>query len=263
KKIDPIFINNKACKYAHIKKLLFFLFFLEIRMAQSNTDIAYCEQIRNVIEKNYPNLYEVWKEAPKGTLAALNAKGAIEAYEVNKEFKMPYHEGSDNIQAGKEYKQALINYLKLVNTDVRLEKAREILADEIWKRHYERYPTWPKPGGNQKDTVAIDRKDSYEYKKEYIVWSCSGTITVEDDRPTTSEYKARFEGKPTLRILMVNRDLLSQFNAMCGNNKQLAIEKAKGYVNKSAITWNDCIKIVLYQQKKVIETSFEIFALEW
>ncbi|ETO13212.1 hypothetical protein RFI_24164 [Reticulomyxa filosa] len=177
KKIDPIFINNKACKYAHMytfslkkeKKFLFFLFFLEIRMAQSNTDITYCGFIREVIEKDYPTLYEVWKEAPEGTLAALNAVGAIKAYKLNRIFNMPYHEGSDNIQAGKEYKQALINYLKLVNTDVRLEKAREILADEIWKRHYERYPTWPKPGGNQKDTVAIDRKDSYEYKEEYIM----------------------------------------------------------------------------------------------
>ncbi|ETO02930.1 hypothetical protein RFI_34481, partial [Reticulomyxa filosa] len=218
--------------------LFLFLFFLEIRMAQSNTDIAHCEPIRKIIETEYPELYEVWKAVPEGTLLALEAVGAIKAYKLNKEFNMPYHVGSDNIQAWKEYKQALIKYLELANSDLLLKKAREILADEIWKRHYERYPKWPKPGGKQTDIVPIDRKDSYECEKKYIIWSCSGSITVEDDRPTVSEYKTRFEGKPTLRLLKTDMNKLKRFNALCASDKDRAIKQAEKCVNKE-ITWND------------------------
>jgi len=199
--------------------------------------LAYCETIRDVVKSSYPAAYEVWKEAPQETISFLKAKGILEAHELDRSFDMPFKEGTDNIQAWQEYKTAIYDYLTLVNDDVRLKRARQDLANEIWVEHYKKFPRWPSSGSQQSDWVSLDRKQKYTDGDWIIFWSAGGSIRVTDDRPSSYTFKARFAGKPTLRVLKVDYKRFAKFNALCAKDKQGAIEHVKKNAT-AALTWD-------------------------
>eukprot|EP01083_Nonionella_stella_P010202 29141_1 len=188
--------------------------------ADNNALIAYCETIQLELKQQYPHAYEVWNKEPQATLSFLKGKGIIEAHKLNREYDMEFKQGNDRIEAWKEYKVAIEHYLTLVNDDVRLKKARETLAHEIWVKHYKRFPCWPAWPFNTKneDVVELDKKDKYVYNnKWFIVWSVGGSITITDHRPYATVYKAKFNGKPTLRVLKVNNKKFNDFNQLWFN----------------------------------------------
>eukprot|EP01084_Bolivina_argentea_P218435 370689_1 len=204
------------------------------------TLIAYCNSIRSVVETTYPSAYNVWIEEPKGTIAYLKAKGIIEAQQLLKEFDMPFKQGVDNIEAWKEYKQAIYEYLTIINSDKRLKTARQVLSQEIWEIHYKRFPCWPKYPSNttNQDVIELNKRDKYIYNnKWFIVWSVGGSITIIDHRPERRIYKAKFNGKPTLRVLKVDNHRLHEFDTLCNKNRPKAIETVTKYI-KAPLTWD-------------------------
>eukprot|EP01083_Nonionella_stella_P197574 726281_1 len=92
---------------------------------ETTTLISYCESIKDVVKNTFPHAYEVWQKQPEGTIAFLKGKGIIETQELLQEFDMPFKEGVDRIEAWKEYKIAIYEYLTKINKDERLQQARE------------------------------------------------------------------------------------------------------------------------------------------
>eukprot|EP01084_Bolivina_argentea_P033958 62811_1 len=100
-------------------------------MAQLSVDdlVANNENLQIAIKQNFPNVYQLMRYNAKGTIALLKANNIIKAYKMTKQFEIS-HTGSDAHKSWQDYKKAILEYLKLVNADVRLQKAREKLTEK-------------------------------------------------------------------------------------------------------------------------------------
>eukprot|EP01084_Bolivina_argentea_P033957 62809_1 len=214
-------------------------------MAQLSVDdlVANNENLQIAIKQNFPNVYQLMRYNAKGTIALLKANNIIKAYKMTKQFEIS-HTGSDAHKSWQDYKKAILDYLKYVNSDVRLEKAREKLTERIHTEHYLKFPVWPSVGSRQSANVNVTEKGGYEYQqgvqKEYVAWACEGDVTVTDIRNSESSYYAEFKGKPTLKIIYVDLIKLKQIEALCLNKMDLAKAKADEKTNM-ALTWDDLI----------------------
>mmetsp|Transcript_57274 Transcript_57274/g.91195 ORF Transcript_57274/g.91195 Transcript_57274/m.91195 type:complete len:202 (-) Transcript_57274:91-696(-) len=197
---------------------------------------AYCESIRDMMKSQYPAACEVWKAAPKGTISFLKSKGILKAQELQRSLEMPYSQGTDK-KGWKEYKTAICDYLTMVcDSDLRLRSLMRDLANEIWEKQYTRFPKMPSPGSKQSGWIQINKKEMYTEGDWMIFWWAAGFITVTEERPSSSAFRARFNGDPTLQVLMVDHKRFAMFNALCAKDKQDAIGRVSKAV--AAFTWD-------------------------
>ncbi|CAF1599630.1 unnamed protein product [Rotaria magnacalcarata] len=170
-------------------------------------------------EENYPHVSELLRENFQGTAATLCMAGSssgqtpLQLFKVGQNMRCAQH-GTDNAKTWTNYRQAVLNYLKSLNDDRRLEHARTALADHIYNMHYKRYPNWPNVGELQQSEVYLNVSSSYPLGSWFIGWSCVGYVTVRDYRANSSSYYTDFQGRPDFKIVYCNKQRLQEFEAL-------------------------------------------------
>jgi len=193
--------------------------------------------ISSLFQEQFPHVHELMNYDFEGTTSILCLQGVFQLYRFDKVMKVE-HEGNDNIKAWTDYLAAIIEYLKSVNDDCRLEDARKQLALHIHQVHYEKFPYWPCGAVNkiQQSKVILDTCGSYEYGPFLVGWSCVGIITVQDMRPQKDVYSTFFNGQPEFKVLYCNQKKLKEVEALATTD----IEKMKTMVSqyKKPLTWD-------------------------
>lgn len=190
------------------------------------------------LKEKYPETLKLLNYNREGTLELLRASGAVKTMTINKYLNMPPSSGNDNYKAWEEYKANVDAYLYSVNSDSELRGARMELAKHIKKKHYDRYPTWPKVGKTQSSYIDLNIYNTYESGVWSIVWSCDGFLKVTDSRPERKKYIANFEGKPKIRLLKLNHAQLRKVEKLTYNN----FGNAKKEADKlKTLTWDSLL----------------------
>jgi len=214
--------------------------------------ISKSESILSQIRHKYPNLLSLFAYNREGTIGFLKANGGLFAFSLSSEFHVP-HEGNDNYKAWSDYKLAIEKYLEGICANVKakdphtgaertfneeLRQARSVLSNEIHQKHYLRFPYWPATYNEQTSYVDLKTGDIYDTGAYTMVWSCNGWITVIDKRPDANRYIAEFQGKPDIKLLVLDHDRLRKLENTVTFE---GIEKAKTLVGDSKylrLTWD-------------------------
>ncbi|CAF1512538.1 unnamed protein product [Adineta ricciae] len=214
-------------------------------MASNTTDnvltlsrIIYSDGISDHLFQQYPKVLELLYWDLENTACALCATGAFELFQFTKTLRYA-QSGTDNIKTWSDYKKGIHQYLKALNDDNRLEKAREILADHIHNEHFAKFPNWPSIfSRSQESNVFIDISSSYPVSNYwYVGWSCIGYIKVSDARSGFNSYYTDFEGKPELKILYCNETKMKEFETLANGDMEQAKDLIKK--NKKQLTFRD------------------------
>ena len=130
----------------------------------------------------------------------------------------------------KEYRPQILKHLKSFQAEKKyLDPAREQLATTIYRKHYERYPKWPKVGDSQCDRIWL--KDGAEYKVKFdgmnwhCVWECAGWLDVEDTHPKANQFYTVFQGDPELRCVCLELVKLKQIDDAIKKEGVLAFKR--------------------------------------
>eukprot|EP00485_Elphidium_margaritaceum_P008139 CAMPEP_0202685112 /NCGR_PEP_ID=MMETSP1385-20130828/793_1 /ASSEMBLY_ACC=CAM_ASM_000861 /TAXON_ID=933848 /ORGANISM="Elphidium margaritaceum" /LENGTH=210 /DNA_ID=CAMNT_0049339375 /DNA_START=99 /DNA_END=731 /DNA_ORIENTATION=+ len=202
--------------------------------------LAHNENLQLSIRQNFPKTYDLMQYNAKGTIKLLQAAKVITAFKRTARMHVE-HTGDDNLKAWSDYKVAVLDYLKEINSDELLQQAREQLSEKIHSVHYAKFPLWPAVGQTQEAQVNITDKGGYQWsqgsQKNYVVWACEGDVVVKDVRTAARSFAAEFTGEPVLKIISVDLIKLQQFEALCSSDMATAKKKADERTNQ-ALTWN-------------------------
>ena len=106
---------------------------------QALDKIVHSEEIANVLPRSYPNVYKLFENHLEKTTAVLCVQGAYQLLTMAKELNYA-QTGVNGIRTWQDYKQGIIEYFKTINSDSRLKKAHEVLADHIHSKHFTVFP---------------------------------------------------------------------------------------------------------------------------
>ena len=150
------------------------------------------------MRQGYPNTFELMRYNMEGTMLLLRGVNVCVAFvstptvsseatnvidaSHTKDLHTGEHEGDVGPKVWEEYKQEIQEALKRCNDDERLEPAREDIANIFHRVHFEKFPTWPRPGDSQTSIVNVNSDGSYKWPKAevntqnrfFIVWACEG-----------------------------------------------------------------------------------------
>lgn len=101
--------------------------------------------------------------------------------------------------------------------------AKNQLADIIHDKYYEVLPKWPQLNETNTARINLDIKSSYIYGVYWVIWSCVGSLQVQDERPAKDVFKASFEGSPDIKCLVLDKvelDLVERSLAVLSKEKQ-------------------------------------------
>ena len=199
--------------------------------------ITYCDGVMQGIREDYPNIYKLFLYNRKGTLLALQTKGALIGYYC-RDRRAVKHEGTDNYKAWSDYKKEILGYLNKVDSNKLHETLHNIMADKIHSVHFEKYPRWPKPGEMQSTDVPVDISGVRYMHDHYKVYAaCEGSIIVTDERPNANQYIAMFEGKPEIKILSLHLEKLKTIDINTSNSMEKAKQKVD-QLSQKELTWD-------------------------
>ncbi|CAG8484791.1 43492_t:CDS:2 [Gigaspora margarita] len=188
------------------------------------------------LEQKYPTIKKLFDEKPEQTLNKLKAHI----------LQVDHRSNEDNYKAWDDYLPAIESYLAKICKDMvikdlkdgtkynlykHLRPARQILAEEIKKQHYNKYNFWPEDGKSQESEVELHISSSYKSGNNfYIIWSCVGWIKVKDYcSKNYKEYNASFKGKPDIKVVIFNYEKL---NLVEDSVNQMGFEKALEKIRK-------------------------------
>ncbi|CAB4386693.1 unnamed protein product [Rhizophagus irregularis] len=219
---------------------------------QSALMVSKSESIVRRLNNDYPTISQLFAYNREGTIGFLKANGGLYGFSLSHDFNVP-HTGNDNYKTWSEYRNAIERYLEKICDRVKandpnnggmmrsfreeLRPARKILSDEIHNQHYIKFPLWPAEYGEQESLVELDTGSSYDHGAYTIIWSCVGWIKVTDKRPQYNKYVAEFSGKPDIKLLALDNDMLRRLEDTV---KAKGIEAGKKMVNKPRVlTWDE------------------------
>jgi hypothetical protein len=226
--------------------------------------VARADDIMVRLGERYPNVVEIFKHNPKGTVEWLKAETALIGYNVIHNFVIDFTKEGNVERSGprawEEYRNQIEIYVtnlckkwkeeKGEDFESRLRPAIKALSDHIHKKHEAKFSRWPEVGGLPNvGTIELDIGGSYEADSYYIVWSCRGWMSIKDERPRRHFYKAEFGGKPDMKILQLDGVLLGDLNRRVlrlAHDKEEALRSAmamidakQGTRDPSLLTWED------------------------
>lgn len=111
------------------------------KLKKNTTEINYIDlvchnqQLLNLIKSKYPNVGELWKYNPKGTLILLEADKVVTFKRKRIELTVE-HKNNDNLVTWKEYRTTIGKFWHEVNPSDWLEPAREYLTESLHDQHY-------------------------------------------------------------------------------------------------------------------------------
>jgi hypothetical protein len=198
--------------------------------------IFHSTSISNLLQQQFPRVYELLNYNFEGTANVLCLQGAFQLYRLDSIIRFEQN-GTDNIKTWMDYLVGIIKYLKTINDDIRLEAARLQLAEHIHTMHYQKFPYWPSGGIDkmQKSEVMLDTSGCYDYEQYIVGWSCIGQITVVDTRPKEKAYYTYFSGRPEFKILYCNQRELKEIENLATSHMQQMKEKVDEY--KKPLKW--------------------------
>jgi hypothetical protein len=113
----------------------------------------------------------------------------LAGYIVSHNFNVPYVGFNDGVKVWSQYRDEIEKYAAKICQQLgsqfyeQLRPARNVLADHIHEKYYDRLPKWPSVGETNVASVELDTGSSYSYNPYHIVWNCLGWVTVTDERP--------------------------------------------------------------------------------
>jgi hypothetical protein len=162
------------------------------------------------LSRSYPNINRLLMYKKQATLEKLNAFGALKFQKFEHPISVS-NCGSDNLLTWSEYKGRIITYLLTLDADSKLERGREEVAKEIFDKHFERFPKWPSRGCVQRDYIAINKNNIYDYQTYTIGYVFCGALTVEDETNSSGMYKTNVNGgknQTQFKIINMNNELV-------------------------------------------------------
>jgi len=221
--------------------------------------VARADTIMVRLSRDYPNIVEIFKHNPKGTVEWLKAEGALVGYNVVHKFEINFEGKNDTERSGpkawQEYRNKIEEYVadrckewsdKGGNFESRLRPAVKALSDHIHEKHEKSYSRWPEVGGLPNvGSIELNIGGSYEADGYYILWSCIGWMSIADERPRKHVYRAEFRGSPDMKILQIDLYMLRDLNRRV-NSLREGVEEAKrmidakeGTRDPKILTWED------------------------
>merc|ERR1719295_2301774 len=193
--------------------------------------VLYSEGILDVMSKPYPEIAAILKDDNyrRTMIEALCFQQCLAVFGGSPKLKAK-KKGTNNLITWKEYRPQILKHLKSFQEEKKyLDRAREQLADTIYRKHYERYPKWPKIGESQVDRIWLE--DSANYKVQFddmnwhCVWTCAGWLDVKDTHPEANQYYTVFKGDPELRCVCLELVKLKQIDDAIKKEGVLAFKR--------------------------------------
>lgn len=226
--------------------------------------VARADDIMTRLSREYPNIVEIFKHNPKGTVEWLKAEGALVGYNVEHNFAIDFTKEGNVERSGprawQEYRKWIEIYVidlckkwkekKGEDFESRLRPAIKALSDHIHEKHQKEFPDWPKIG-KKTDEIKIELNigGSYEADSYYIVWSCRGWMSIIDERPERYVYRAKFGGSPDMKILQLDGVELKRLNGRVlglAHDREEALKSAMAMIDAkqgkrppNLLTWED------------------------
>ncbi|CAG8827609.1 23932_t:CDS:1 [Cetraspora pellucida] len=192
------------------------------------------------LELKYPTIKKLFDAKPKQTLDKLKSAGSLYTKVFKQTLVVNHSSNDDNIKAWNDYLSAIESYLANIcnkmtlkdphdgteyNLYEHLRPARQVLAEEIQRKHYDIYNYWPKVGESQESNVELCINGAYKSGNNfYVIWSCISWIKVKDYVLTDSIYNASFEGKPDIKLVIFNFEKLQRLEKSANNDYEKALK---------------------------------------
>lgn len=192
--------------------------------------------IMNRLSRDYPTIVRLFEGNRGGTMNFLKANSAFSVYRASHEFYVGHSGERDGVKVWSDYGRKIDDYVDELCRRMRdskgqshyeqLRPASPVLAGEIYREYYNRFPYWPSVSQReQSDSVEINASDSHVYYVYHIVWSCVGRVFVKDTRPDYNTYKAEFSGSPEIKILELDYDKLKELEGIVSQRSFSEAEK--------------------------------------
>eukprot|EP01084_Bolivina_argentea_P183948 317355_1 len=104
------------------------------------------------------------------------------------------------------YKENIYHYLSSINPDKLTAPCFKTLSSTIAQRQNIHWPKHPSVGSSQSGLISLHENDKYEYRSDgknlLVVWSASGTISIQESCPSKNCYRCGFDGTLKLKIMV-------------------------------------------------------------
>lgn len=202
-------------------------------------EIVSCTALMSSLKGRYPTISQVLERDSAAAIGWLHNKKAVCSKQANLRINID-EVGDDNIKTWRTYYLAIKDYLDTINSDDWLEEARGDVARFLHARHYDKFPRWPAVGEKQSSHIPISMGNrAYDLcGKSVLVW-VGGSATITDDRPQQREYRASFEGQPTMRAIAFHHAKMRELeNVVSEGGSEAALNKIREK-NYAPLTWEE------------------------
>lgn len=201
-------------------------------------EVAYDMQLQQLLQDQYPNIANLWRYNPLGTLEILQTTKAVTFR--SKSIKVNIcHANLDPEVTWQEYKVLINKFWFQVNSDAWLKPARKFLTDELHKEHFNVIPFTPNEGEIVKRTIRFNKMGKYDINDKIVHWKADGYFDLTEYITDEDFFETQCESDcVTLRILEVTQSIARNVEALCNSNFETARKKADGMTTKG-ITWNN------------------------
>jgi len=206
--------------------------------------VAMSNLIIKEIDTKYPTISKLMEYNRPVMLHMMQAMGALTGCRFQEPLKCKRSGSGLGYKVWEEYGRKIQEYvdglcaklsLKGVgNLREILSEARKFLGEHIHLEYFKLLPRWPPVGVTNNDSFEANVMNSYTSGIYYVVWSCYGVINVEDTTKSVdgkTVFTANFFGDPEIKLLLMNKDKMLEFDRLCETN---GIEACKKGIDKKA-----------------------------
>lgn len=197
--------------------------------------ILHSAGISALFQEKYPYVRDLMNYNFERATNLLCLRGSFQLYNFDQSMRYA-HTWTTNTKTWLDYLAGIVEYLKSLNDDCRLETARQKLAEHIHTVHYDKFPFWPSVNDLQSSEVVLDVCGSHRYGQFMVGWSCHGRIVVKEMRPTSDIYYTDFQGRPEFKVLNRNHKNLDDFEELA--TRDMAQMKAMVDEYKKPLSWD-------------------------
>ena len=210
-------------------------------------ELAYVNELKTMVAKEFPNIGELWKYNAKGTLKILKAQGVVSCQhqKIVATTEDLHLEGNNNIITWREFKLVIGRFWERVNNETLLEEARKIMTDELHSDIVKRFPKWPTVEAKEQEAIIkFDKQSNYKKNDVTVYWTAVGYVKIRDVRKARRKYYTECESDcVTLKVLKLHHSEARKIEALCikDYNGAKAAADRNGYKDETLknLTWDD------------------------